>query len=498
MRDHTLRRLAAVGLDPSPVVGSAPPPPSPSPPEARADRRLVRFFLDTVARVHGASRSWPAVAADAAVLLLAAKAVHTTIYPGVLLTLVLLAGFNVGRVYVSRSTLETQGVLWYPARIATPFAIVALAFAEHVGRLPDRSINAFNFAVYGFTGLVGVRVATWLILTFARRSGRGLDRTVVVGRGPAARLVYERLAEQPTAGLLPVGVLPTGGSDEVGDGVCRGMRSTDLERIIRDHAITHVVLVPEGDHDGDTAACLEACDGLDVWLSVLPPLSEMFIRPSLVTQVAGIPLIPLGKVNRTRGTLPGKRAFDLAGATTALVLMSPLLLVTVVAMKLGQGGQLLYRQHRIGQGGRPFELLKFRSMVVGADDMAIDLAAWNASDGLLFKVRNDPRVTRVGRILRRFSIDELPQLWNVLRGDMSLVGPRPLAVQADAFGAMDGRRHCVRPGMTGYWQIAGGNGLTYAEMVKLDLAYIQNWSLWLDLRLLVRTVPALLTSQGRW
>ena len=498
MKEHSLRRISAVGLEPVAPAAPAPAPPEPTAPEGSPDGRFVRFILDTVARVHGARRSWPPVLADAAVLLVAAKAVHTTVYPGVVLTLVMLAGFNVGRVYVSRSTLETQGVLWYPARIATPFAILALAFAEHVGRLPDRPINAFDYAVYGFSGLVGVRVVTWLILTWARKSGRGLDRTIVVGRGPAARLVYERLAEHPAAGLQPVGIVPTGDTEEDGEGVGRGMRSADLERIIRVHGITHVVLVPEGDHDGDTAACLEACDGLDVWLSVLPPLSEMFIRPSLVTQVAGIPLIPLGKVNRTRGALPGKRAFDLVGATAALVVLSPLLLVTVIAMKLGQGGQLLYRQHRIGQGGRPFELLKFRSMVVGADDMAVDLAAWNASDGLLFKVRNDPRVTRVGRVLRRLSIDELPQLWNVLRGDMSLVGPRPLAVQVDAFGAMDGRRHCVRPGMTGYWQIAGGNGLTYAEMVKLDLAYIQNWSLWLDLRLLVRTVPALLSSQGRW
>jgi exopolysaccharide biosynthesis polyprenyl glycosylphosphotransferase len=497
--EERLRRMTALGLGTSPVVDHVPPPPHSTAPDAERSGRGVRFLLDTVARVHGASRSWPAVAADAAVLLAAAKAVHTTAYPGIVLTVVMLVGFNVGRVYAARSTLETQGVLWYPARIATPFAILALAFAEHVGRLPARPINAFNYALYGLGGLVGIRVVTWIVLTFARRSGRGLDRTIIVGRGAAARLVHERLRDHPSAGLRPVGILATGSDDdETGDGVAQGLAPDDLARVIREHAITHVVLVPEGDHDGDTAACLEACDGLDVWLSVLPPLSEMFIRPSLVTQVAGLPLIPLGKVNRTRGSLPGKRAFDLVGAAALLVLLSPVLLVTVIAMKLGQGGQLLYRQHRIGQGGRPFELLKLRSMVVGADDMAVDLAAWNASDGLLFKVRNDPRVTGVGRVLRRFSIDELPQLWNVLRGDMSLVGPRPLAVHADAFGAMDGRRHCIRPGITGYWQIAGGNGLTYAEMVKLDLAYIQNWSLWLDLRLLVRTAPALVSSQNRW
>jgi lipopolysaccharide/colanic/teichoic acid biosynthesis glycosyltransferase len=180
------------------------------------------------------------------------------------------------------------------------------------------------------------------------------------------------------------------------------------------------------------------------------------------------------------------------------VMTAPLLAAVAIAIKVSDGGPALYRQRRVGFRGEPFRLLKFRSMRAGADREVIDLAHRNATDGLLFKVVDDPRVTRIGRIIRRYSIDELPQLLNVIRGDMSLVGPRPLAVDPEDFGTMDGRRHSTLPGVTGYWQVSGGNGLTYQEMVKLDLAYIENWSLWLDIRLLLRTVPALVYRHGPW
>jgi lipopolysaccharide/colanic/teichoic acid biosynthesis glycosyltransferase len=152
---------------------------------------------------------------------------------------------------------------------------------------------------------------------------------------------------------------------------------------------------------------------------------------------------------------------------------------------------VLFRQRRVGKGGELFDMLKFRSMIVGADRLQAQLRHNNFSDGLLFRMEDDPRITRVGRIIRRLSIDELPQLWNVVRGEMSLVGPRPLPVDPDAFSRGDSERHTVLPGITGYWQISGGNGLAYQEMITLDLAYIRNWSLWLDIRLLLRTVPAL-------
>jgi lipopolysaccharide/colanic/teichoic acid biosynthesis glycosyltransferase len=188
---------------------------------------------------------------------------------------------------------------------------------------------------------------------------------------------------------------------------------------------------------------------------------------------------------------PGKRLFDIAVATVLLLALLPLLALVAIVVFLGDRGPVLYRQRRVGAGGRPFEILKFRSMTEGADRDVIDLTDSNLTDGLLFKVRDDPRVTPVGRVIRRLSIDELPQLWNVLRGDMSVVGPRPLAVEPHEFDPVEHKRHRVRPGITGSWQVSGGNGLRYRDMIDLDFEYIDGWSLWLDVKMLLATIPAL-------
>ena len=193
---------------------------------------------------------------------------------------------------------------------------------------------------------------------------------------------------------------------------------------------------------------------------------------------------------------PGKRLFDVVVAALCLAVLSPFMIVTALAVKLYDGGPVFYRQRRVGRGGRTFEMIKFRSMVVNAELMKADLHHRNVTNGLLFKVDGDPRITPVGRVIRRMSIDELPQLWNVLRGDMSMVGPRPLPVDPADFGTLDNQRHRVPPGITGYWQLSGGNGLTYEDMIRLDLAYIDRWSLPLDAWLLVRTVPALFVRTG--
>lgn len=187
----------------------------------------------------------------------------------------------------------------------------------------------------------------------------------------------------------------------------------------------------------------------------------------------------------------GKRVLDVAVALLALLVLLPLLVLTALAVFLQDRGPVLYRQRRVGFQGREFSIFKFRSMVRGADRQVIDLRERNMTDGLLFKIHQDPRVTRVGRLLRRTSLDELPQLLNVVRGDMSLVGPRPLPVSPDDFDVADARRHAVRPGITGFWQVSGGPSLGYRDMIDLDLAYIRDWSLRLDLRIMARTVPAL-------
>ena len=194
---------------------------------------------------------------------------------------------------------------------------------------------------------------------------------------------------------------------------------------------------------------------------------------------------------------PGKRLFDLAVSLTALALLVPLLAVIALLVKLGSPGPVLYRQQRVSRGGRLFELLKFRTMVVGAEYMVADLKARNEADGPLFKIRDDPRVTRVGRFLRRYSLDELPQLWNVLKGEMSLVGPRPpLPREVDAYEDWQLDRLEVRPGITGLWQVSGRSELPFDEYVRLDLFYIENWSLAYDLFIIAKTIPMLLAARG--
>lgn len=193
-----------------------------------------------------------------------------------------------------------------------------------------------------------------------------------------------------------------------------------------------------------------------------------------------------------------KRGFDIAISAVAVVVLLPILVLVALAIRLESPGPALYRQKRCGRDGRCFEMLKFRSMVRDAEQLLVDLRDRNESDGLLFKVKADPRVTRVGRLIRKYSVDELPQLLNVLTGDMSLVGPRPLPVDPSAFGPIDGKRHAVRPGLTCHWQVSGRSDLTYGQMVEMDLAYIRNSSIWTDIRLIAMTVPVAFGGNGAY
>jgi lipopolysaccharide/colanic/teichoic acid biosynthesis glycosyltransferase len=194
-----------------------------------------------------------------------------------------------------------------------------------------------------------------------------------------------------------------------------------------------------------------------------------------------------------------KRALDATAAAGLLMLCSPLMLLVTVLVKLDSPGPVFIRQPRLGQNRRPFTLYKFRSMVANAESLRSDMLHLNEVDGPLFKIRNDPRRTRVGKQLRRFSMDELPQLWNVLRGDMSLVGPRPpLKDEVEADYLRQSRRLKFPPGMTGLWQVSGRSLLKYEDMIGLDLRYTRQWSIWLDLRILARTLPVVASGRGAY
>jgi len=215
-----------------------------------------------------------------------------------------------------------------------------------------------------------------------------------------------------------------------------------------------------------------------------------------VEDLGGVMLLGLRRYELTTSSRFLKRALDISVSAAALFLLAPVLLAIAIAIKVTSPGPVLFRQRRIGRHGKSFQMLKFRSMYDGADEMKPELHALNEADGL-FKIANDPRVTPVGRLLRRVSFDELPQLVNVLRGEMSLVGPRPLVGDEDAqIKGWLRRRLDVIPGMTGVWQVHGSSRIPLREMVKMDYLYRANWSLWLDLKILLRTVPFVLSRRG--
>jgi len=192
-----------------------------------------------------------------------------------------------------------------------------------------------------------------------------------------------------------------------------------------------------------------------------------------------------------------KRFIDIFAAVALLVLCAPIMAAVALAIRLESAGPIIYRQKRVGKDAREFTFLKFRGMVADAESQLEQLRSLNEAGGAMFKIRNDPRITRVGRVIRKLSLDELPQLWNVLRGDMSLVGPRPpLPAEVETYEAWQRGRLSVFPGMTGLWQVTGRNSLDFHTMVRLDLEYIERWSVWLDAQILLLTLPAVLSTNG--
>jgi lipopolysaccharide/colanic/teichoic acid biosynthesis glycosyltransferase len=234
-----------------------------------------------------------------------------------------------------------------------------------------------------------------------------------------------------------------------------------------------------------------------VRVTVLPRLFEVVGSSVEFDQVDGLTMLGVRRFGLTRSSRLVKRAFDLAGSTLLLAAAAPVTAVIAVAIRLDTPGPVLFKQLRVGRDGRYFHMLKFRSMVADADGRKAELLHLNETEGM-FKISADPRITRVGRLLRRSSLDELPQLLNVWRGEMSLVGPRPLVLDEDAqVVGLDRARLHLTPGMTGPWQVLGATRVPMREMVVIDYLYAANWSLWSDLKILLRTIPHMLSGAGR-
>jgi len=334
-----------------------------------------------------------------------------------------------------------------------------------------------------------------------RRMGSCMRRVVAVGHTPVVADLATELRRETYHGLSVVAACvagPEGDSEVNGIPLVGGLRNV-AKVVERYDADTVAVLAcPEmsGVRLRELAWELEKT-GTD--LCVAPALLDVAGPRTTIRPVAGLPLLHVDHPEFTGGKQVVKDAFDKVLGVSALALLAPVFIAVAISIRLADGGPALFKQTRVGKDGRAFTVYKFRTMVLDAEDRKSQLAVSNEKDGVLFKIRNDPRITGIGATLRRWSVDELPQLINVVRGDMSLVGPRPaLPDEAARYGDYVRRRLAVKPGITGLWQVNGRSDLSWEESVRLDLRYVENWSLVLDLQILWKTGSAVLGGSGAY
>ena len=333
------------------------------------------------------------------------------------------------------------------------------------------------------------------------RRGIGVERVLVVGCGEVGRAVMGSIMARPELGYQVVGFVdddPERGQRDLGR--FRALGSIDaLPRLLAQRQIDEVIVALPWRSIERIMQVMSLCEQYGVRTRIVPDLFQLRLNRVDIDTISGIPVIGVKDVSIRGWNRAMKRAMDIVLAAAGLVLTAPLMALVALLIRWDSPGPILFRQVRVGRDGRLFTLYKFRSMRVGAEEEKARLQALNEATGPLFKIRDDPRLTRVGRLLRRLSIDELPQLWNVLRGDMSLVGPRPpVPSEVEQYQPWHRKRLAIDPGMTGLWQVSGRSELTFDEMVMLDLYYAENWSLWLDFKIILRTIPTVILGTGAY
>jgi exopolysaccharide biosynthesis polyprenyl glycosylphosphotransferase len=390
---------------------------------------------------------------------------------------------------VSHSTVDDVPWLFHGVVIGT--LLTWLMFKGlPPGRLPFVSVLAF-----GLTALASILTLRSVMRSSAIRV-LGPERVVLVGSDRMVQVLVRKMRSHPEYGLEPVGIILSGSAATTVPDLPVLDGSGDVADIARQHGGDRLVVSHSELSEDQLVSIVRRCKGLMMKVSLLPQVFDA-LGPSVeIDDVEGVTLLGINPPVLGRSSRVMKRCLDLAGATALIVLLLPLLAAIAIAIKLDSRGPVFFRQNRVGRGGARFDVLKFRTMHRDAEQRRAELLA-DSIDPNWLHIENDPRITRVGRRLRHLSLDEIPQLWNVLRGEMSLVGPRPLIESEDRMiGGWGRSRLDLTPGMTGVWQVLGRTNIPFEEMVKLDYLYVTNWSLWTDIRLLLRTLPAVITRRG--
>lgn len=415
------------------------------------------------------------------------------------LVAVLLAWIAVSGALQVYGAYRTRTLSWELVRIGRALGLVALLALAALFGLDShfpRLLVGFYFAS-AFLMFVASRLGLRMVARVVRRRGLNVRRYAIVGVGIGAEEVASLFDRQPQWGYQLAGyILPDGDEDVLPGETILGTMG-QLERILDEQVLDEVVFAVPRERLHHIEAAVRTCEeqGVRVVMS-LEPLKLGKGRMHLF-ELSGLSMLVFNRTPSDPIGLASKRLFDVVVSAVALVVLAPLFALVAIAIKLESRGPVLFRQTRVGLNGRSFSMVKFRSMYQDAEQRLQALRSQNEMSGPVFKMKNDPRITRVGRILRKLSIDELPQFWNVLTGTMSIVGPRPpLPSEVRQYQRWQRRRLSVKPGITCTWQVSGRNSISFERWMELDLEYIDNWSLGKDMQIFLKTIPAVVSARG--
>jgi exopolysaccharide biosynthesis polyprenyl glycosylphosphotransferase len=406
--------------------------------------------------------------------------------------------------YVDGVYAQGRGSSWWEAlyRISnatTTATVILIAATFIIQPLVYSRLLLIEAAVITIVFLSGWRLARRQIAARLRRRGIGVARVLIVGAGEIGRAVMRTLVARPDLGYQVVGFLDD--DPNRGDlGRFRALGGLDaLGAVLRTERVDEVIITLPWMYQRTIIGLVRGCDALHIRARIVPDLFQFSLNQLDVEDIGGIPLIGVKEATIPQLGRYAKRLVDMGVALAVLALTAPLLLLVTALIRLDSPGAVIFKQIRVGEKGRPFWIYKFRTMRHNAEDEQAQLQALNEASGPLFKIKNDPRQTRLGKWLRRLSIDELPQFINVLKGEMSVVGPRPgLPSEVEQYEPWQRQRLEVAPGISGLWQVSGRSDLSFDEMCLLDIYYIENWSVGLDLVIILRTIPRVLFGHGAY
>ncbi len=384
--------------------------------------------------------------------------------------------------------------------ITRAMALSAVAILAFAYLLRDQTFSRAIVALYLALSTVGfflVRLAARDVLLLLRRRGVGLQNALLVGTGPASVEIGEQLERRPYLGYRIVGRIDVPDERHRDPRIATLGTIDDLPAIVDRDVVDAVIFATSLEETSRYESLIWKLEEVGKTVHMRGDAIGVLLSRTFIGEFQGVPILTIRSTPADPLAIYVKRMIDVLGAGFGMLVLGPLFLATALAVRVTSPGPIFYMQERVGLNGRRFHMIKFRSMYMDADKRLAELKAQNEMTGPVFKIKNDPRITPVGRYIRKFSIDELPQLWNVFVGEMSLVGPRPpIPHEVEGYARWQRRRLSMKPGLTCLWQVSGRNNVDFDTWMKLDMEYIDNWSLMLDVKILLKTIPVVITARG--